>query len=1758
MPDVLQPASHSPDPLDAEVAAEAALQAIRKQLGGRINTYTQPSRLINQVCLVDVRSSESAQALSRLIARSPRVLKVIRAQLRKAFEIDPNNLLFTQPKLAGEPEKVDSLTDRALQLLVLPSVPINVNLFTTLSVKGDPDRRLPFTPLQALRRVIELRLFERLASAQSGYWDGLAQGSWLTRRERWVELYKRLFADQAYMARQLDELSSAGIAMVQAAIDAPTVEARQRAGGGWASVRVGQLLWPGTPATAIPAALHFYREGDPSAVPHVVYLPGEGRNFYEYPSFFAIQCGLLELNRSRFNELWQCLPLRRRDTLYRPGDLSPASCITRGLEVMGDALALGAQALLDGQWENELACTVMINYEHVFSKARPRPQRLDAVQLLAQVEGVRKQLVGSARLGPLREELLEWDQRRRSTEIIFASTAPDLAQRTGEQQIKRYEKGLLALLDSQDLSADTPQYLELLSLISQQQGYAQTLDGLIQTEQQRLLDVDFWAERPGGNGTLRRGSLFINAQTAALRCEAQLQHRLKLLSTAHRDLIIEVVDQPLPTKRPGSETQVLTIAVGSEPDAFYTLHNIWVVTTAPAVRVPARRHPVVLYAFGAEGGVLGFSSLEALTQSLKASLGGWDDSVLWHGVERDKRRDLRTHAVRQTLAVRYVPVKGKPALASIKKVLGTCDRLYRSTEDITRVFSEVKDPTLGRALLLVELKEQLRVPVNSALRQAQANIELVRKTAAEAKNLPAYLAQSTRVKRRRFKHLQGLYLSSAFAFKSRLEQWQPDLETFARRALTERLSKDGISPLFDIDQPLIDMPDDVQGSYCGWTSGCTVGDRKIIMTPTATRTTFSLLQLALHNLDPLAPWTQWRLNRGRFLQPQWRQQLNDAYLIELVSSLDIGGEYDALINRTFYPRTNPTHRLSQGRIPALLKRTLQTGVDLHLFSAVQQGLTANAQSLFKTAMAARTQQDLLKNQHEVRLHVVHLVGHTMQHDRYIAGIVVVQDKRTELCVVYWPRAPQALILTEYSCLQQAQAELNRIGAVPANARALAHQVAPGWAFEAISHHPAEVEVDISAMAFDLLGGVPVYSAGRWIWRGVEFVRSFSVRHLEPTALLDQIEQQTHEQIASDPQNWLTLVATSHSDAQALLYQAGVLELQRQTQAASHSGKALEAYRRQRLDGQSDTRNRALVAFFSPLFGMFNDFYELLIVARRYHRFGDPLDAVDVGFMSGFLAIDLLLNFVPGPKKLGGTVARVARPVRATLGRVHRLRMRVGAVSRSTPSAVARVKALEPYKIKGIPDGAVALKGPGEEGIYVKNGESFVADETHHYPVYRRADESVFRLKNTETPGQDELILHIHRPKEWLLGADAPEPVAGPSSAMRNPWPVAVPAAVPNLQLTDFHQALLSRIRNSSTTHIDWVNWRAQIHATDRWESPEPGVFLITSQTGEVSRSVVRIGARYEQLQDPRNSYYRVLPRGQQDPLTDITFITRDESRVSAPFMDIERWTRLAVEEQPIPVSRTPAGEWQMHARLFEHSLDIDMSLAFPSMTGNSRRFAVLRLIEMADPSTTTNANHLLKVRATLDKWLAPSPVKRGQTDDLLRMLRVNDRRNAYVYVGYEGKAPGFTRVDFNLRDPLEPRLQFDATPVRLPRLAAERAAVRTVLEQQGFRVDDLSVLRAGRRAGEFSDESVVTHPRSNQVYYVAYQWLDSGRMTLRNKLTDKWIGVAIKAHPDSELLREVARAMQEQRLGRIVAGIQWASAGNLEPTVYFIKVSPSR
>ena len=317
--------------------------------------------------------------------------------------------------------------------------------------------------------------------------------------------------------------------------------------------------------------------------------------------------------------------------------------------------------------------------------------------------------------------------------------------------------------------------------------------------------------------------------------------------------------------------------------------------------------------------------------------------------------------------------------------------------------------------------------------------------------------------------------------------------------------------------------------------------------------------------------------------------------------------------------------------------------------------------------------------------------------------------------------------------------------------------------------------------------------------------------------------------------------------------------------------------------------------------------------------------------------------------------------------------------------------------------------------------------------------------------------------------------------------------------------------------------------------------------------VIYIGAQYDRPTASGVGYYRVLAPGDSAPWSGLAFITKDEPLVSLARADLERWTDTALEEQPIPVSRTQAGEWQLHAPLFDTPLERSVATAFPNLTTHSRSMAVARLVELADTSRSATASHLLNVRAALDNWLTPTANRLGQTDDLLRMLRPTESSGRSIYIGFDGKAPGFTRVDFNVAG-LDPTLRTGGRARAPQREIAQRAAVKRVLEQQGFDVQELQVMR-GKKP---SHELLVTHSRcgSNKLYYVSLHWLGRGSVPLENRLTDHWFNAAIIRHPTSLALAAVKSALRENRLVRIAAGIQWQATGSVRPSVYFVKVTP--
>lgn len=1719
------------DPQTSDAERDAAIRIL---LTRRLNAVTQPSHEINRLCEAQTRAREAAKSLKGLIGRAPRVLGIIRGALRKAFALDPDTLMFTESRPPPFPLKVYSLTEKALALLIDPDVPLDTNQFTALRIKDEPAWALAFTAWDALVRVKGLALLGQIEKAQRDYWQQLAHGSWLTRKQHWVQLRKSLFAENALLAHRVYQLSDCGFAMVLKVMEIPGADARRRAAGEWASIQVSRVAWPGTnqALVPVPGALHIYRDGIAGDAPHVIYLPGLIREFYEFSSWYRMQCDLPALVNGPLSQvLWQCLPLRRWHELCNTPSVTPQAFTLQLIGVhQEDVLLASATELLEAQWDNEVACALSINPAAVGVQGVGQFSAPDVKRLLGFIEKGRRRLARSALLGNSLDALPQWDQQRRSDEIVCASLTPDLALKTREAQLTRYEKGLMALLDPTDVGNSNAPYQDFLRLEQRWQEHVSTASQWAHGPHERMFEKAFWLEQPLGRSN--RGSLVGTALRGALVLEAQMQQQLNLMPSVHLERLNTVLSESWVPGDSAADTCVLQVTVGSEPGQLYPLLGALLVTTHQALAQPSGPHSVLLYVTGRYGGLVPFDNVNAFAKGLQASLKSHDGSVLWRCIGRDQRVAARgwIHALPKDapLVVSYQAIKRTMLKDLFIKLMQRYAAFNKLVGQGVRLFSEVSDPQLSRMLLAQELFECLQVPANDARTLALANINLLQMAVTQAKKLPSWLGIASTGSRSHYKRLSRRYLMNAFAVESKLWQDLPDLASFARNALIAQLTQDGFYPQLDIDKPLLDLPDDVSSQLCGWSSQCAVGERNTKKVVSSQRTAFSLLQLALHNLDPKAPWTRWRLNRARWLQPGWKERLSVRYLINTLSSLDLGGEYDKLILNAFYPPA-ATPATSAGLSQALVYRALQQRAQMQLYSAARQGLGDKGQRLFTLAMAARSASDLKKEGFDVQLAVLRLMDVTPEHDRHIAGLLFIHDRLSKRCVVYWPMAAASRVIVEYASLDEAEKALNLIGALPENQKALARQVAPGWEAQALAGYPDQ---DLGVHPRRPYWLEPGQSG---LYRSVAIIVEFFLSpHKKPAVDNESLEALIKEQIELQPEHWLAAAPTTSGNAMALLAHAQVFELQRRTQAQSQSSQALAQYREQRLGEQHSATFRGLLSFI-PVLGVGVSLYEMLLAARRYHFSGSAHDAVDVAFLTMIAFVDVLTSF--GPSAKGARVSRVA------LGRLHRHQgFTLGTGAGLKPSPIKPRQLLEHFQSPVGLDGAVELAGPGGKGRYVKNGQQFIREGKDVYPVYQRVNEEALRLKNSQGGGQDELILHIEQPREWLLGADAPTP--GPSSGVWQPWG-------PTRSVTEWsppsRAGMEAHLRTLPVPSSSWQEWGF------RWgnsliEVPPLGrnIYRVAATPGVAGFDLLRLGP----------DYYRLLPQGTDASSSSIVFLMRNQNVSLRASVDIERWLGVAAAEQPIPTTLGANGLWTPHQVLFNERLDVTVGRAFPAMTPGSRRFVAERLIELADTGPTVTATHLLNIRATLDRWTAAATPDR--LPDLLRMLRPAGEPGALtINIGVDGSAPGGTRLDFTPPFSLNPSLIRRRSGNGVLRSQSVQAAVRHILESYGFTVTGIPRRHGGTSTMDF----YCIHPHSNSTYFVLNNWVESRTVRLNSRgsaqLTDAWFRyrISVQARFSAEFAA-IDRAMTQNRLVRMVAGIQWRVSYEEPASVYFAKIAP--
>ncbi|MDY7532017.1 hypothetical protein RGV33_10015 [Pseudomonas sp. Bout1] len=1704
-----------PEQADAGLALSAwgtsgdSQERIRRNLTRRLNAASSPSRFINDLHAANVRCTELARQLRRMMQHAPRIQRLVRGALHEHFSLDPDTLLFTVAALPGQAGRVDSLTERAMALLHVRVFPLNINQFTRMSVQGEPAGNLRLTPREILNRVNALDLPARISVARSEYWQGLSPGSALSRTEHWAHLQRSFFVDKALLAHALCQLSDHGLAMVMGLVDAPSPQARRLAGGAWERLHASDLRWGAVP---LGGALHLCRRDAGWDLRQVVYLPGSAQGFYEFASWVAMQRDLPAVIHSVGRA---SLPLNREHE-WAPQPFS----VSRGAEVLVNALRHSALAQVQVQGDNEWAC--------LDSRGMSRAPGLNLQQRLHQVERARRPASGTPLLTQAIEQLLVWDHRRRAREVTCALLHPRMAARARESLVQRHEQGVLALLDARDLLRDCPPYEACIALQTRWQQQASAVHTLLQDQEAQLAQRDFWLQTPAGS-TRSRAAQLLGGQRNAMLHEANLQRQLGLISEAN----LMALEEALNKGDAPRSCRVLSLSFGVSGQPLCTLHGVFAVTTPRGLSQPALPEPVLFQVPGKEGGLQAWASLDELSASVDASLKSPDGSALWRCVSREQRQSAQTLVlglgIDAPLLVYFQVIEGNLLSDRFQAYIRRAQQEQRWVDAGGRPFSEVSDTGLARALLSQELAHQLQVPDSAARALAFANIGVLKLAAAHAKTLPAWLAGADPALRKRYQRQWLQQLDSSAVLEQQLALALPSLEAFARTTLIDRLRKDGLQPLLDIDHPFLDMPDDVSTH---WESHPhrPAADSGVRVVVSPQRNTYSLLQLALHNLDAEAPWTELRLHYSRYLSEHWARHLPAKALIALISSLDVAGQYEQLVNRAFYPLKDQTPALP----PALVERPFYQQARLALFSATQQGLSAAAQSLFATALAARAPQDLHRDGHALQLCCVHLAALTLKQPRHVTGMLLLHDPFSSMTLLYWPRIEGHAPLTEHASLAAAMQVLMERAALAQNRAQLALQIAPGWEEDALATYPVAVRrrpwtFDWHAVTRPLWTGFPwsLYAGAVRLYTGIK--RWFSVRREQPATTLAQTEQEVSEQIEQAPGRWLGVTPTTGSDLLHILAHGQLLRLQREVHAMANSRRALVDYRKLRLGEQSSARVRGFLSFI-PGVSIGVNLYELLLAARRAHHSGDPAEVVAAVFAAFILIVDVAMTFVPQGKagpRLGTQLSKVRYRQRLLDGGVGNLRQ---------ASQANTLKGLDAFKKPQAVEGAVPLQGPFNKGTHAKGGEQFILEGDSAYAVYRRKGEQTLRLKNAGKEGQDELLLYIEQRGERLLGADGPEPQPGPSSGVHRPWE-AVRAGTEWVAPVVSHTERLARQPVLASSH--WQAWGLGLHG--------PGI----TQTSP-SRRLYRVqGAQPYDAVRLGDKYYELLPNGSTAP-EGIIFLKQPELPPIAVRDELIRWMLPGQREQPIPATFGADQLWTPRAPLFTRAIAHYVGDAFAGLTPTSRDFVTLRLLEITDTGRSMTATRMLNIRATLDEWLPPLPDAPGQTDDLFRMLRPLKRRQKLrVNIGLERKVSGLERVDFVPLTPIASEVLINpAEGSGHARPIAAQRAVLQVLERQGFVIKKLS------KSGTVGLYNLsCTHPKSSNLYYVLMRWSDSSTVRLNSgrmvQLSDAWL--RSNARRQAHTYAPIIRALDEGRLVRIIAGVQQVGPGN-PATVFFVRM----
>lgn len=356
------------------------------------------------------------------------------------------------------------------------------------------------------------------------------------------------------------------------------------------------------------------------------------------------------------------------------------------------------------------------------------------------------------------------------------------------------------------------------------------------------------------------------AHIAGLRTEADIQVAMKLLAPTDKALLDAVLDSPVAGQRLQPVIALsLALQHGSQPaqalDGLLLLGH--------GTSTLDSQQPLLLYWPGEAGGLQRFASFAALEREL-----------------------FKLPAQPGELKLLALPITGDAIDHGLNRQLEHFERQRQTLTD-EATLAQLRAASLAGLLL----------PSHTARDYAQAHLQELQHTLILARDQPDWLRNLQPAQRQPLRQLLEDYLRAVRRSRTLLEGKLPPRNAFAEQQVAAYLRED--FKLASDVQVSLDLPDSVSHQrdlIAGSGSPGTPG--KLIRVPSAARSTITLAEAALHNLDDdleqRVSFMQVLVNGGNAADRNAVMQgLSVARLRRLMSALDLAGRYERHIREAF-------------------------------------------------------------------------------------------------------------------------------------------------------------------------------------------------------------------------------------------------------------------------------------------------------------------------------------------------------------------------------------------------------------------------------------------------------------------------------------------------------------------------------------------------------------------------------------------------------------------------------------------------------------------------------------------------------------------------------------------------------------------------------------------------------------------------------------------------------------------------------------------